>query len=876
MLQEQVSDGAVTFVFTDIEGSTKLWEAHPETMRVSLARHDALVREAVDASNGQVFKTIGDAFCVAFSNATQAVEGALAAQLLLLRESWPAETPIKVRMAIHTGVVSRRDGDFFGPPLNRVARLLAATHGGQVVVSRATCELVREALPNEVRLKDLGTHLLKDLSRAEHIYQLLHQELASDFPPLKSLSSHPNNLPQQLTSFVGRDRETQDLSEMLLGSRLITLTGAGGTGKSRIAIQVSAETLERYPDGAWLVELAPIMEGELVVQTVAQVLAVKAPADQAVIDAIVGALKEKKALILLDNCEHVLDPVAAFAERLLSQCSQMTILATSREGLGVPGERTFRIPSLRTPDPGLFRSPNLVLEHLSEFDAVNLFVDRALDANASFAVTSTNAPAVGELCQRLDGIPLAIELAAARTGTMTVEEILKRLDKRFWLLTGGSRTALPRQKTLRALVDWSYDLLSDAERRMLRVLSVFTGGWTLSQVESLSESLDIDDLSSLVNKSLVLADTGGQTTRYHFLQTVREYAAERLVECGEAEQARDWHLACFHTLAKDAGPHLGGPEQPQWLGALHIDLDNLRTALDWSLRSDESAHLGLAILVDTYVFWWIRGYWTEARSWLDALLTRSDQPSRVRGRALNCAGHFALYQGDYDVAKVHYEQAWGILEVHGEGQDLAQAHHHLGHMHHLRGEAAEARLHYEKSLEMMREIGELRNSTGTMNNLANVFQEGGEYDLAKELHLQSLEIRREQGSNQKISQSLQNLGNLAGLQSDYEEAERLWTESLLLSLEIADVRSFSQILDGFAESARASGELGRCATLAGAAATLRKRIGSPLHHGSLTAWETLVADVRALLGDLEFAQAWKKGESMTMEEACRFAIRSQE
>lgn len=869
------SIGTVTFMFTDIEGSTKLWEASPDTMRGSLALHDELVRGAVEASNGQVFKTIGDAFCAAFPSAAYAVEAALSAQLILNREAWPAETPIKVRMALHTGVVESRDGDYFGPPLNRVARLLAAAHGAQVVLSRATYEIVLESLPAEVTLKDLGAHLLKDLSRAEHMYQLLHPALPCDFPPLHSLSTHPNNLPQQLTSFVGRDKEATELADMLLGHRLITLTGSGGTGKSRIALQVAAETLERYPDGAWLVELAPIMEGDLVVQTIGQVLSVKAPSDQAVFESIVSELREKKGMILLDNCEHVLDPVAAFAERLLTQCPRMTILATSREGLGLPGERTYRIPSLRTPDADAYRSGSKFMETMAEYDAVNLFVDRALDANANFVVTPTNAAAIGELCQRLDGIPLAIELAAARTATMTVEEILQRLDKRFRLLTGGSRTALPRQKTLRALVDWSYDLLSDAERRTFRVLSVFTGGWTLAQVEGLSDSIDIDDLSSLVNKSLVIADTAGNTTRYHFLQTVREYAAERLVEGGEAEQARDWHLASFRAIAKEVSPHLGGPDQRHWLEAMHMDLDNLRTALDWSLVATESAEVGLGICVDTYVLWWIRGYWTEARSWLDALLARSQRPSRIRGRALNCAGHFALYQGDYDVAKEHYEQAREILNTNGEGQDLAQAHHHLGHVHHLRGEAAEARSHYERSLDMMREIGETRNGTGTMNNLANLLQEGGEYDAAKELHLQALEIRRELGSNQRISQSLQNLGNLSALQSDYVEAERLWTEALTLSFEISDVRSFSQILDGFAESALAGNDLRRCATLVGAAASLRSKIGSRLHNVSLSAWTALVAEVRTRLGDDEFTQAWEVGELMSMEQACRYAIRSE-
>jgi len=464
-----VPSGTITLLFTDIEGSTKLWEAHPEAMQIVLARHDTLLREAIATHDGYVFKTIGDAFCAAFATAPEAVQAALSAQQALVRESWPEPLTLKVRMALHTGAVESRDSDYFGPPLNRVARLLSTGHGGQTLLTQATQERVRDSLPPTATLRDLGTHQLKDLARPEQVYQLQHPELPESFPALKSLSTHPNNLPQQVTSFIGREKELAEVQERLAQTRLLTLTGAGGSGKSRLALQAAADLLERFPDGVFLVELAPLADPDLVIQTVAGALGLKEESGLSIQATLIESLKSKQILLLLDNCEHVLDASAKLADALMRSCPDLKLLATSREGLGIAGESTYRVPSLSLPDP----KQTQTAETLSHFEAVRLFIDRALQTQPSFTVTNENAPALVSICFRLDGIPLAIELAAARARSLSVEEINSKLDQRFRLLTGGSRTALPRQQTLRSLIDWSYALLSPQEKQVLESLSVF-------------------------------------------------------------------------------------------------------------------------------------------------------------------------------------------------------------------------------------------------------------------------------------------------------------------------------------------------------------------------------------------------------------------
>jgi class 3 adenylate cyclase len=478
----ELPTGTVTFLFTDIEGSTRLWEQHPGAMEAALTRHDALAATVIQQHDGSLVKHRGegDSLFAVFPRATDAVAAAVALQQALRAEPWPDEIPLRVRMALHTGDAAVRDGDYFGAAVNRCARLRAVAHGGQLLLSSATQELVRDSLPEEVGFRDLGEHRLRDLARPERVYQLLHPDLPADFPLLTSLNTLPNNLPQQVTSFVGREKEMAEVRRLLTTTRLLTLTGSGGTGKTRLTLQVAADLLEGDGDGVWLVELAPLADPALVPQAVATALGIREEPGKPLDQTLVEYLRPKRLLLLLDNCEHLLSACAGLAGQILRGCPNVQIMATSREGLNIPGETTYRLPSLSLPDPRQLPS---TVEGLTQYEAVKLFIDRATAAVPSFTVTNQNAPAVAQLCVRLDGIPLAIELAAARVKAMSVEQINGRIADMFRLLTGGSRTALPRQQTLRAAIDWSYDLLSEKEKILLRRLSVFAGGWTLEAVE---------------------------------------------------------------------------------------------------------------------------------------------------------------------------------------------------------------------------------------------------------------------------------------------------------------------------------------------------------------------------------------------------------
>jgi class 3 adenylate cyclase len=471
--------GTVTFLMTDVEGSTKLWERFPDQMRAVMARHDAIASEVIARNNGLLLKSRGegDSLFTVFDRASDAVAAALDLQQTLLTEPWPPSIPIKVRVALHTGEADLREGDYYGSTVNRCARLRGIGHGQQVLLSSSTAQLARPTLPEGAGLLEHGHHQLRDIEGTEEVSQLLHPKLPTDFPPLRS--THATNLPRQLTSFVGREKEIAEVRRLLGTAPLLTLTGSGGCGKTRLAIEVAGEVLTEYQDGVFLVELAALADPALVPQTTAAALGVREEPGRPILQTLVDHLKEKRLLLLLDNCEHLLDASAQLADTLLRSCAKLQILASSREGLGISGETSYRIPSLSMPEP----KPTVTADEIHDYEAIRLFEERARAAQPSFSVNDQNAPSVAQLCVRLDGIPLAIELAAARVKALSVEQIAARLDDRFRLLTGGSRTALPRQQTLRAMIDWSYDLLTPKEQTLLRRLSVFAGGWTLEAAE---------------------------------------------------------------------------------------------------------------------------------------------------------------------------------------------------------------------------------------------------------------------------------------------------------------------------------------------------------------------------------------------------------
>jgi predicted ATPase/class 3 adenylate cyclase len=594
----ELPSGTVTFLFTDIEGSTRLWEEHPDSMKVALARHDEILRQAVQSSGGFLVKTTGDGVHAAFGTADAAIAAAVAAQRGIESEPWSLPEPLRVRMGLHTGSAELRDGDYYGPALNRAARLMAAGHGGQILVSNATEELVRDVLPTDTELLDLGSHRLRDLARPDRVFQVCAPGLASEFAELRTLDSFPGNLPVQLTSFVGREQEIAALHDALDGSRLVTLTGVGGVGKTRLALQLAAEIVPAFEDGAWLCELAGADDPEAMIQLIAATLGVQPRQGTTLEGAIVDFLRTKQLLLVLDNCEHVLDAAGRIAERVLAACPGVRVVATSREGLAVAGEQVWPLRSLSVPD-------STDLSEIAASDAVRLFEERASAVRPGFAVDADDSTAVAEICRRLDGIPLAIELAAARVASMSPADIAQRLDERFRLLTGGRRTAVERHQTLRATVDWSYSMLDDDGRAMFDRLGVFAGGFDVASAEAVVsgdgiESWDVvDALSDLVAKSMISTEFGlGGATRYQMLETMRHYAREQLDTSGDADRWRRRHAEHFAAFAEEAGPGMRGPEELEWRRRVVTELDNLRSAVTWALdASDTSDHdLGLRII----------------------------------------------------------------------------------------------------------------------------------------------------------------------------------------------------------------------------------------------------------------------------------------
>ena len=641
-----------TFLLTDIEGSTRLWEEHPESMPTALAAHDEILRAAVEDLGGMVIKTTGDGFLARFDEPAMAIDAAIAAQRELAKLNRTPGSEIRVRMALHSGTAQARDGDYFGPALNRVARLLAIGHGGQVLLSAVTVSLAGDGIAVDAEVVELGDHHLRDLDQPEHVFQLTAPGLQRDFPPLRSIGSVQSNLPSQATSFVGREQELEGVRRILSGHRLVTLTGTGGTGKTRLMLEAAAGTDPFPRDGVWLTELAPVADPAVISEEVGRALGVRDQPGTPATDSLVDFLRYKELLILLDNCEHVIGAAAELADRILGACPSVTVLASSREALGVAGEAVFQVPSLTVPatlDRPHDHDPDAAawFEAVAATGAVRLFVDRATAVQPSFTLTPQNAGPIIDICRRLDGIPLAIELAAARVTVLSVDEILKRLGDRFRLLTGGRRTAVPRQQTLQALIDWSWDLLPEVDRRLLTQLSVFAGGWTIEAAETICAdepdeqggTIDtFDALSRLVERSMVVVDRG-RTSRYRLLETIRQYASERLVESGEGTARRDRHLAYFLDVALLSRQPVRGPQLVEWLTWLDAEADNLRAAIEWAIETDPEAAGRMCIALS--LMWRTHSPWGSGVSWLGeaiesirALPPDPGNADRMRARSL--------------------------------------------------------------------------------------------------------------------------------------------------------------------------------------------------------------------------------------------------
>ena len=792
--------GTVTFLFTDIEGSTRLWQQHPEPMKQALLRHHALLQQSIESSNGYVFQIVGDAFCAAFHTAAGGVAAALAAQRALAAEPWGETGPIRVRMALHTGTADLHAGEhkageyMSGLTLSHTARLLSVAHGGQILVSNATQELVRNDLPSLVELRNLGLHRLRDLTRAEHIYQVVAQRLPDRFPALRSLEVVPNNLPRQLTTFIGREREIAEAKRLLAETHLLTITGPGGSGKTRLSLEIGARLLSEYPDGVWLVEFAHLADPARVPQVLATALSVREEADRPLLVTLVDHLRPKRVLLLLDNCEHLIDACAGLADTLLRGCPEVKILPSSREALGLTGEVVFRVPPLSLPDSRLVPA----LERLAEYEAVRLFVDRAIAVKPDFTLTDDTAAAVVQICRRLDGIPLAIELAAARVRTLSVQQITAHLDERFRLLTGGSRTALPRHQTLRGLIDWSYGLLSEAERELFRRVSVFVGGWTLEASVAVCAGVDVDRydivelLGRLVDKSLCLIDGEGSDPRYRLLETIRQYGFEKLAETSEGQVVRARHRDFYLGFAEDAEPRLQGPEQVAWLQRLEADHDNLRAALRWSLDCDETEaalRLGSALSL----FWDTHGYVREGREWLDELLAHArERPTstvttrRALGKVLDAASRTRARWSEFPQATEFLTQGLAVWRELGDKRGIAEALNNLAVGATQSGDRVRARVLVAESLALFRELSDKRGTAHALNNLAEIVRGDGDLPGARALFEESVPLFEAIEERRGLSHALDNLGGILTAQGDYGPAEALYSRSRRLAEELGD------------------------------------------------------------------------------------------
>ena len=861
--------GVTTFLFTDIEGSTRLWDREHERMQVALARHDAIVRAVVDSHRGVVVKMSGDGAHAAFDDPIDALEAALQLQHALADPAATHGVELHVRCGVHAGVTERRDNDFFGGVVNRAARIMSIAHGGQILLSQAVAALAGERLPANLTLRDLGTVRLRGLESPERVFQLVHPRLRQDFPALRSLEAVPNNLPQQLSSFVGRERELAEVGGLLGQTRLVTLFGLGGIGKTRLSLQVGANALDGFSDGVWFVELAPVTDPLLVPQAVASVLDVKEEAGRPVSEALVKYVKDRRVLLILDNCEHLLQPCAHLAKQLLQAAPELKILASSREHLRVDGEASYPVPPLAVPGPTELMS----LTTVTQFAAVRLFTERATSSRPSFALTIQNAAAVTDICHRLDGIPLAIELAAARVRTLPVETIEAQLNERLRLLTGGDRTALSRQQTLRASFDWSYNLLTEPERALLRRLAVFAGGWTLEAAEEVGADSNlarkdvVDLLTHLVEKSLVLLESTEQ--RYRFLETVREYAHEQLEQSGEEGGVRSRHLAFYLALTEKARAELSGPDQATWLRRLDLDRENILLAHSWCDHAEHGAEWGLRLVESLRPYWFNRGLLTlRHRLAVEALERDGAQaPNQARCLGLFSAGQVCCFMGRYTEAQRFLDASLLIAREIQNHERVEAVLELLGMASFAQGDMIAARGYLGEARALAQNTGNRRQLAAALNGLAQVYRAEGNLDAAQSLYAEFLSLVRTLGDRENIAIGLLNLAMVSIGRGDTESVRSTLLDALAIAEEIGFRPAGQSVLEVSAGLAALLEQWERTATLFGVAEAQTEQTGLHRDPADEAFLLPLVARARAALGVEAFAAAETAGRRCSYPQA---------
>jgi predicted ATPase/class 3 adenylate cyclase/DNA-binding CsgD family transcriptional regulator len=900
--------GTVTFLFTDIEGSTRLLQSLGDAYTGVLADHHRLLRSAVTAHGGREIDSQGDAFFFVLPRARDALEAALEAQRSLHAHRWPEDVTLQIRIGLHTGEPIEAGGRFVGMDVHRAARICDAAHGGQILLSQTTRALVEDDLPDGVSLRDLGEWRLKDLARPQRLFQTVVSDLPSEFPAPRTLESFPNNLPRQFTSFVGREQVGAEIKSLLHQTVLLTLTGVGGSGKTRLALQVAAEVLDRYPDGVWWVELGPLTEPGLLPQTVASALAIREQRGRTATDVVLDYLTHRSLLLVLDNIEHLLEPCALLVAMLLRRCPGVRLMTTGREPLRVPGEHIYAVSPLSFPESGLF----VPLPTLSRYEAVRLFADRAVGARPSFAVTEQNAAAVLEICRRVDGIPLALELAAARVKVLSAEQIASRLGDQFAAVTGGSTGHLPRHQTLWATMDWSHDLLSDSERNLFGRLGVFAGSFGLDAVEAVASGngLDasgiVDLLIRLVEKSLVMTQDGGTEVRYRLLEPVRQYARSKLAESGESGKLAERHRDFFLALAEHGYAGLAGPQRLIWRGRIESDHDNIRAALRWSIDDEQ---LEPAVLLGAAMarFWAARGFLTEGWSWLNELKRyESSVSAYARARLLSGLGLLAFEIGEHEQAEIT-EQALRIFEGLGDHEQVEICTRLLGMVELERGKYEHAAAMLERAAALARGRGDLIAEAETLRQRGYLAAKQAEYPLAIHLLEQSLATLKPTGMRRSIGFTLGHLAqtyhyqgnsqqaiamleealghleaaehgtgiayfrNVLGLvlvqSGELSRAAQMYHRCLVFARETGYRWAVAQSLIGAGALEVAAGHAASAVRLLSAAGALLQKIDYAIPAAELAYMQRLIEGLRRTMPGRLFGEAWESGQRMVMEEA---------
>ena len=787
-----------TFLFTDIESSTRSEQQEPAAWASNHALHNRIFEEVVLANDGEMYKNTGDGYQIAFVNAPDALKAALDLQHKLGSTTWQGSTPVAVRMGLHTGEAEQRKSDYLGDDLHRAARLMDAGHGGQILLSLVTSELVREALRRDpalagVELRELGVFGLRDIQRPERIFQAVAPGLRTSFPPLRTEKAFFTNLPADPGPLIGRAEEMTALREKLSATRLLTITGAGGVGKTRTAISLARDVAAEYDDGVALIELGPVSDADLVVQTVASVFGVGESGTSSLRDTVISYLQKKKVLLVFDNCEHLLDASAGFISALLGKSSALKVIATSRERLDINGEAVYSLLMLKVPRAGR----KITVDDLPQYPAVELFVAEAMNAEPAFTLTDANITQIAEICKRLDGNALAIKLAASLTPTLSVDEMLERLRERFEVLVQGSRQAVPRHKTLKAAIDWSYNLLSAEEAAVFRRLAIFAGAWSLKAAESVcvDEKIKTSSLltvmNSLVRKNLVMKVAAEPESRFGMLETVREYARMQLRDSDEIDRLQLEHAKYYTAFAKHEAAKVWGDAPEVGLTRLERDYDDLVSALEWARKSEAGKAVGLELQLAAELgpFWERRGFLTEGRERLAQALRSKRVPEldRCRIEALEAAARLAFMQHDYPEAMALYEKSLKLRrQLASKSTDVRLKHGVVGVLNKI-GIAAARNGDYEladqrlcEALELGIETKHSRGIVRALNNLGEVAWRQGDYEGARKRYEECLvQARQQKGKYKELStlDSLTGQGRILMMQGRYDEAVALFTTS---------------------------------------------------------------------------------------------------